>query len=62
MAGLAVTVISVAVGTRSKVGGAEIGVALLNIVSLGEHLKALVKFWAMLETTIAAAARIRSFA
>ncbi|EKG10418.1 Putative ABC transporter protein [Macrophomina phaseolina MS6] len=61
VAGLAVAVMGVAVGTRNDVGGAKIGVALLNLVTLGEHLKALVKFWTMLETTIAAVARIRSF-
>lgn len=61
VAALAVIVMGVAVGTRSATGGAKMGVALLNIVTLGEHLKALVKFWTMLETTITAAARIKSF-
>lgn len=61
VAGVAVAVMGVAVGTRSEAGGAQMGVALLNLVTLGEHLKALVKFWTMLETTMTAAARIRSF-
>lgn len=61
VAGLAVVVMGIAVATRSKVGGAQLGVALLNLVSLGETVKSLVQYWTMMETSIAAVSRIRNF-
>ncbi|KAF4634157.1 hypothetical protein G7Y89_g3952 [Cudoniella acicularis] len=61
VAGLAVVVVGVAVATRTHVGGAQMGLALLNLVSLGETMKSLVKYWTMMETSIAAVSRIRNF-
>ncbi|KAL3421008.1 hypothetical protein PVAG01_07453 [Phlyctema vagabunda] len=61
VAGIAVVIVGVAVATRSKVGGAQIGVALLNLVSLGDTMKSLVKYWTQMETSIAAVSRIRNF-
>jgi ATP-binding cassette subfamily C (CFTR/MRP) protein 1 len=56
-----VLLVGIAVATRSRVGSAQMGVALLNVVSLGESMKSLVKHWTTMETSIAAVARIQDF-
>lgn len=61
VAGLAVVVMGIAVASRSDVGSAQIGIALLNPVTLGKNTKSLAKYWTMLETIIAVVSRIRNF-
>lgn len=61
VAGLSVTVVGVAVATRHSTTASAIGVAFLNMVSLGEMLTNLITSWTSLETSLGAIARIRSF-
>ncbi|RDW58714.1 hypothetical protein BP6252_13190 [Coleophoma cylindrospora] len=61
-AGLAVILITIAVTTRGKLSGGFIGVALVNVVSLSTSLKDLITYWTILETSIGAVSRVRSFA
>ncbi|KAJ5206864.1 ABC multidrug transporter [Penicillium cf. griseofulvum] len=57
---LAITLVSVAVTTRTS-SGASIGLALVNIVAFGANLKGLVYNWAALEISMGAIARIQNF-
>ena len=59
-AALAVVVMSIAVGTRSSTSGG-LGLALFNIVGLGQTCKSVVTTWTFLETSLGAVARIRDF-
>ena len=61
VAGLSVTVVGVAVGTRSSTTASTIGVAFLNMVNLSDMLSNLIMAWTSLETSLGAIARIRSF-
>ncbi|KAH8912445.1 putative ATP-binding cassette transporter [Coniochaeta sp. PMI_546] len=63
VAGLAIVVIGAAVGTRlnANATASALGVALLNIVSLGDTLKNLMTAWTSLETSMGAIARIEYF-
>jgi ABC-type multidrug transport system fused ATPase/permease subunit len=61
VAGLATTVAGVAVGTLGKISTGAIGIAFLNIVTLGEGLTNLIHSWTSLETSLGAIARIRAF-
>ena len=60
VATLAVVVISIAVGTRNA-NRSSLGLALLNIVGLGQSVKGVVYFWTSIEITLGAVARIRDF-
>jgi ATP-binding cassette subfamily C (CFTR/MRP) protein 1 len=57
---LAIVVIAIAVGTGSSSGG-SLGLALLNIVGLGQSVRIVVHFYTSLEITLGAVARIRDF-
>ncbi|KAJ5810965.1 ABC multidrug transporter [Penicillium robsamsonii] len=57
---LAITLVSVAVTTRTS-SGASIGLALVNIVAFGANLKGLVYNWTALEISMGAIARIQNF-
>ncbi|KAJ5519615.1 ABC multidrug transporter [Penicillium fimorum] len=57
---LAITLVSVAVTTRTS-SGASIGLALVNIVAFGASLKGLVYNWTALEISMGAIARIQNF-
>lgn len=61
VAGVAIIALAVAVSTRSQIQGAQFGVALLNLVTLGENVGTLITSWAQMETSIAAVARIQDF-
>lgn len=60
VATLAVVVVSIAVGTRDT-NASSLGLALLNIVGLGQSVKGVVYFWSSLEITLGAVARIKDF-
>ncbi|KAB8345849.1 hypothetical protein FH972_022904 [Carpinus fangiana] len=62
VAGVAVAVIGLVVPLRSTLQSGYVGVALSNIMTLGETLRNLIMFWTMLETSIGAVTRILSFA
>lgn len=57
---LAIVVIAIAVETGSSSGG-SLGLALLNIVGLGQTVRVVVHFYTSLEITLGAVARIRDF-
>ncbi|KAI9650765.1 hypothetical protein NHQ30_000792 [Ciborinia camelliae] len=61
VAGLAVIVVGVAVGLRHRTSAGGIGVAFLNLVSLGESLTQTIQSWTSLETSLGAIARIEAF-
>lgn len=61
VAGLSVVVVGVAVATRRGGGGGVIGVAFLNLVTLGTGLTNLISSWTSLETSLGAIARIEAF-
>lgn len=61
VAGLSVVIVGVAVATRHKTGASGIGVAFLNLVSLGETMANLITSWTSLETSLGAIARIQAF-
>jgi ATP-binding cassette subfamily C (CFTR/MRP) protein 1 len=59
--GLAVIVVGLAVGLHVAISPSYIGVSLSKIMTLGESLRELVVWWTMLEMSIGAVARIRTF-
>lgn len=61
MAGLAIVIASVAVVLRDKVAVGVVGVAFLNVTTLGSTLTNLVVAWTSLETSLGAIARISIF-
>ncbi|TGJ80985.1 hypothetical protein E0Z10_g7773 [Xylaria hypoxylon] len=61
VAGLSVVVVGVAVATRRSASGGAIGVAFLNLVTLGTGLTNLISSWTSLEISLGAIARIDSF-
>ena len=46
---------------RHSIGGAYVGIALLNVILFSQNLKLVLQFWTMLETHIGAVTRIRNF-
>ncbi|KAI0205035.1 putative ATP-binding cassette transporter [Astrocystis sublimbata] len=61
VAGLSIVVVGVAVATRHSTSGGAIGVAFLNLVTLGSGLTNLISSWTSLEISLGAIARIESF-
>ncbi|KAF6838319.1 hypothetical protein CMUS01_04702 [Colletotrichum musicola] len=62
VAALAIVLVSVAVALRGRVGAGFAGVALYNIMGLSSAMKAAVTVWTILETSIGAVARVKTFA
>ncbi|KAF2664072.1 P-loop containing nucleoside triphosphate hydrolase protein [Microthyrium microscopicum] len=58
---LAIIVAVLAVELRHSINPGLLGLALVNVMSLGAAMKWLVNFWTSLETSIGAILRIRSF-
>nr|XP_036575545.1 Multidrug resistance-associated protein 1-like protein 5 [Colletotrichum truncatum]KAF6782134.1 Multidrug resistance-associated protein 1-like protein 5 [Colletotrichum truncatum] len=61
VAGLAVLVVSLAVALRDSIDPGLLGVALVGITGFGRILTMLLNYWANLETSLGAVARIREF-
>jgi ABC-type multidrug transport system fused ATPase/permease subunit len=61
VAGFAVVLVGVAVATRGSLSAGFVGLALLNIVTFTENLQGLIMQWTVLETSIGAVSRIRTF-
>ncbi|KAI9826794.1 MAG: hypothetical protein M1819_007265 [Sarea resinae] len=61
VAGFAVVLVGIAVATQGKIGAGFIGMALVNVVSFNESLKALITNWTLLETSMGAVSRIKTF-
>ncbi|KAI9736588.1 MAG: hypothetical protein M1818_006099 [Claussenomyces sp. TS43310] len=58
---LAIIVTTVAVQTRNTVSVGFTGVSLVQIISLTNYLRMMLSFWAQLETSIGAVARVKHF-
>ncbi len=58
---LAVMLMSLITGLRGVLSGTYVGIALLNVILFGQHLKLVLQYWTMLETHIGAVSRIRNF-
>lgn len=61
VAALAVIIIGIAVGRAGMLSTGAVGLALVNITTLGETLKNLVISWTGLETSMGAIARLETF-
>ncbi|WYZ43992.1 hypothetical protein EsH8_VII_000428 [Colletotrichum jinshuiense] len=61
VAGLAVVLVALAVALRASVDPGLLGVALVSVMGFGHLLTQLLNYWAMLETSLGAVARIREF-
>jgi len=61
VAGLAITIAGVAVSLRDKVVAGAVGVAFLNVTTLGSSLTNFIIAWTSLETSLGAIARIALF-
>lgn len=59
--GLSVTVVGIAIARRGSTNASAIGLALLNMTTLGETLTGLIQSWTSLETSLGAISRISSF-
>ncbi|OBT89356.1 hypothetical protein VE02_01426 [Pseudogymnoascus sp. 03VT05] len=61
VSGVAIIVAVAAVKLRGSIDPGFLGLALVNIMTLGTSLQSLVSFWTDLETSIGAVSRIRAF-
>ncbi|KAF6824602.1 Multidrug resistance-associated protein 1-like protein 5 [Colletotrichum musicola] len=61
VAGLAVLLVSSAVALRGSIDPGLLGVALVGVIGFGKLLTMLLTYWASLETSLGAVARIREF-
>ena len=58
---IAIMLMSLIIGLRGVLSGTYVGIALLNVILFGQHLKLVLQYWTMLETHIGAVSRIRNF-
>ncbi|KAK7941487.1 ABC transporter FUM19 [Apiospora aurea] len=61
VAGVAVLLVVVAVEGDRAMSGSDMGVALVSLTSFNNFLTLLIRFWASMETSLGAIARVRSF-
>lgn len=61
VSGIAVITVSIAVAMKGSKNNGFVGLALLNIVSIGTQLQGFITSWASLESALGAVARVRSF-
>ncbi|OHE94372.1 ABC transporter [Colletotrichum orchidophilum] len=61
VAALAVLLVASAVALRNTVDAGLLGVALVSVMTFGQLLTQLLNYWAQLETSLGAVARIREF-
>lgn len=61
VSGIAVITVSIAVKMKGSNNSGFVGLALLNIVSIGTLLQGFITSWASLESALGAVARVRSF-
>jgi ABC-type multidrug transport system fused ATPase/permease subunit len=58
---LSILVVVFALKFRSETSGGSTGVALVNVLTCGQHLVLFVQRWTLLETSIGAVSRVRAF-
>lgn len=61
VAALVVIMMGIAVSIRDKINPTLLGVALVQLMNLGLELKGLILQWSMLETSLGAVTRIKTF-
>jgi ATP-binding cassette, subfamily C (CFTR/MRP), member 1 len=59
--GLAVILMVLVVKLRSEVGSGFVGLAILNVITFSQVLSQIIRNWTMLETSIGAISRVRTF-
>lgn len=62
VAGIAIILISLTVALKGKISPGFLGIALVQVMDFGQVLSALISYWTLLETSIGAIARVKSFA
>ncbi|KAM7219752.1 ABC multidrug transporter [Rhypophila decipiens] len=61
VAGLAILLTTLGVTLRSRLDAGFLGVALVGMMNLGHSLAALITFWTLLETSLGAISRVKTF-
>ncbi|KAK7450709.1 Multidrug resistance-associated protein 1-like protein 2 [Colletotrichum acutatum] len=61
VAGLAILLTTLGVTLRSRLNAGFLGVALVSMMNLGQSLAALITFWTLLETSLGAISRVKTF-
>ncbi|KAK4212261.1 ABC multidrug transporter [Rhypophila decipiens] len=61
VAGLAILLTTLGVTLRSRLDAGFLGVALVSMMNLGHSLAALITFWTLLETSLGAILRVKTF-
>ena len=61
IAAIAVMLMILITELRGILGGAYVGIALVNVILFSQHIKTLLQYWTLLETHIGAVARVRNF-
>ncbi|KAK6063577.1 Multidrug resistance-associated protein 1-like protein 2 [Seiridium cupressi] len=61
VAGLAILLTTLGVTLRSRLDAGFLGVALVSMMNLGQSLAALITFWTLLETSLGAISRVKTF-
>lgn len=61
VAGLAILLTTLGVTLRSRLDAGFLGVALVSMMNLGHSLAALITFWTLLETSLGAISRVKTF-
>ncbi|KXG52764.1 ABC transporter, integral membrane type 1 [Penicillium griseofulvum] len=61
VAGMAVILVATVVFLRDKFNPGDVGVALTMVMTFNTSLMQLIKFWTMMETSIGAVARVKSY-
>jgi ATP-binding cassette, subfamily C (CFTR/MRP), member 1 len=62
VATLTVMLVTFAVTVRNQISPALLGIALVNMMRVGDNMKGIVVEWSTLETSLGAVTRIRDFA
>ncbi|CAM1508146.1 Fc.00g049940.m01.CDS01 [Cosmosporella sp. VM-42] len=58
---LTIILVALAVTLREKMNPSLLGVALVNMMELGNNMKGIILYWSILETSLGAITRIRTF-
>ena len=61
VAGLAILLTTLGVTLRSRLDAGFLGIALVSMMNLGHSLAALITFWTLLETSLGAISRVKTF-
>lgn len=61
ISGLAIILAGIAVAVQGSLSTGLVGLALVNLISLAGNVKLLVMQWALLETSLGAVARVRTY-